>query len=131
MKHFKTSDKGQMPTMDIPKEKEKEMDKEEEEERKKGKELFNDHRHTGLCSYERQRQNAWRTHVPTIEVIRKYGTLIKGKGKTTGLHLAREILRNGKECMPYLQNCASTAASEIYEIEILDNGGYRVTEIFC
>ena len=96
----------------------------------KGKLIFENYSRAQLCFFEKQKQNSWRTHVPTQEVIRKFGGLIKGKGSLSGLTFAKFILASNMDCPEYRENCASTAASEIHEIEIFPDGKMRVAEFF-
>ena len=65
------------------------------------------------------------TFIPPHEVINRFGHLIKGKGKISGLDFAKAILRSGLDCARFRENNASTAASVIYEIEVFPTRGYK------
>ena len=94
-----------------------------------GKIIFENYSRALLCFYEIYSKGV-NTHISTQEVIMKLGHIIKEKGKFTGLAFAREILKGDNNNRSWLENCASTAASEIYEIEVKSNGGFMVTELF-
>lgn len=67
--------------------------------------------------------------IPPHEVINRFGYLIKGKGKVSGLDFARAILKSGLDCVEFRENNASTAASIIYEIEVFPTRGYKSVEL--
>ena len=67
--------------------------------------------------------------IPPQEVINRFGFLIKGKGKVSGLDFARAILKSGLDCVEFRENNASTAASIIYEIEVFQTRGYKSVEL--
>ena len=68
------------------------------------------------------------TYIPTHEVINKFGYLIKGKGAMSGLDFGKAIIKSGCDCDSFRKNCASTAAADIYEIEVFKEKGYKVSE---
>lgn len=69
------------------------------------------------------------TFIPPHEVIERFGYLIKGHGKVSGLDFAKKIVRSGIDCKSFRENNASTAASIIYEIEIFPTRGYKSVEL--
>ena len=69
------------------------------------------------------------TFIHPDEVINRFGFLIKGKGKVSGLDFAKAILKSGLDCVEFRENNASTAASIIYEIEVFPMGGYKSVEL--
>ncbi len=69
-------------------------------------------------------------HIDALEVVRKFGYLIKGKGKTSGLEFAKRIIKSNKDCQSYREACASSVASTVYEIQICGiSGCCMITEI--
>lgn len=68
------------------------------------------------------------TFIPPCEVIERFGYLIKGQGKVSGLDFAKKIIRSGIDCKGFRENNASTAASIIYEIEVFPIRGYKCVE---
>ena len=68
------------------------------------------------------------TYICPTEVINRFGYLIKGKGKKTGLEFAKAILNCGVDSQSFRENNASTAASDIYEVEVFSFGGYKSKE---
>ena len=69
-------------------------------------------------------------HIDALEVVRKFGYLIAGKGNFSGLEFAKRILRSGKDCKGHRETCASSVASSVYEIEICGvSGCCMITEI--
>lgn len=69
-------------------------------------------------------------HIDALEVARKFGYLIAGKGKFSGLDFAKKILRSEKDCKGHRETCASSVASSVYEIEICGKSGRcMITEI--
>lgn len=68
------------------------------------------------------------SYIPPTEVINRFGHLIKGKGKKTGLEFAKAILNSGDDCQSFRENNASTAASDIFAVEVFNSGGYRSME---
>lgn len=69
-------------------------------------------------------------HIDALEVAKKFGYLIKGKGKVSGLEFAKLILKSGKDCESHREACASSVASTVYEIQICGvSGSCMVTEI--
>ena len=67
-------------------------------------------------------------HIDALEVARKFGYLIKGKGKVSGLEFAKLILKSKKDCESHREACASSVASTVYEIQI-SRKNCMVTEI--
>lgn len=70
------------------------------------------------------------TYIPPTEVLNRFGCLIKGKGKKTGLEFAKAVLNSDVDCQSFRENNASTAASDIFEVEVFNSGGYRCVEYF-
>lgn len=69
-------------------------------------------------------------YIDALEVARKFGYLIKGKGKVSGLEFAKRILKSEKDCKEYRETCASSVASTVYEIHICgESGCCMITEI--
>ncbi len=69
-------------------------------------------------------------HIDAIEVARKFGYLIAGKGSFSGLDFAKRILGSNKDCKEHREACASSVASSVYEISICGvSGCCMVTEI--
>ena len=126
-KYWEVTPKGVFPIMCEPEELKKDPDWLIAHSHQ-GKIIFENYSRALLCFYERYSKGI-NTHISTQEVIMKLGYLVKGKGIFTGLAFAREILKseNNRE---WLENCASTAASEIYEIEVKPNGRCKVAELF-
>lgn len=70
-------------------------------------------------------------HINTLEVARKFGYLIAGKGKFSGLEFAKRIIRSDKDCKSHREVCASSVASSVYEIQICGvTGCCMITELF-
>jgi hypothetical protein len=67
-------------------------------------------------------------HIDALEVAQKFGYLIKGKGKVSGLDFAKLILKSEKDCQSHREACASSVASTVYEIQI-SRRNCMVTEI--
>ena len=72
---------------------------------------------------------AMSTFIPPHEVINRFGYLIKGKGKVSGLDFAKAILKSGLDSVGFRENNASTAASIIYEVEVFPTRGYKSVEL--
>lgn len=69
-------------------------------------------------------------HIDALEVARKFGYLIAGKGKFSGLEFAKKIIRSDKDCKSHRETCASSVASSVYEIQICGiSGSCMITEI--
>lgn len=69
-------------------------------------------------------------HIDALEVARKFGYLIAGHGKFSGLEFAKKIIRSDKDCKSHREVCASSVASSVYEIEICGiSGCCMITEI--
>lgn len=69
-------------------------------------------------------------YIDALEVARKFGYLIAGKGKFSGLEFAKRIIRSDKDCKGHREVCASSVASTVYEIEICGvSGCCMITEI--
>lgn len=62
-------------------------------------------------------------HIDALEVVKKFGYLIAGKGKFSGLEFAKNILKSNKDCLEYRVSCASSVACSVYEIELNDSTG--------
>lgn len=69
-------------------------------------------------------------HIDALEVKRKFGYLIAGRGAFSGLEFAKRILKSGKDCKEYREACASSVASSVFEIKICGvTGNCMITEI--
>ena len=69
-------------------------------------------------------------HIDALEVARKFGYLIAGKGKFSGLEFAKKIIGCDKDCQSHRETCASSVASTVYEIQIRGMSGCcMITEI--
>lgn len=69
-------------------------------------------------------------HIDALEVARKFGYLIAGKGKFSGLEFAKKIIGCDKDCQSHRETCASSVASTVYEIQICGiSGCCMITEI--
>lgn len=69
-------------------------------------------------------------HIDALEVARKFGYLIAGKGKFSGLEFAKKIIGCEKDCQSHRETCASSVASTVYEIQICGMSGCcMITEI--
>jgi hypothetical protein len=69
-------------------------------------------------------------HIDALEVARKFGYLIAGKGKFSGLEFAKKIIGCDKDCQSHRETCASSVASTVYEIQICGMSGCcMITEI--
>lgn len=68
-------------------------------------------------------------HIDALEVARKFGHLIKGRGKISGLEFAKLILKSSIDCKEHRETCASSVASSVYEIEIRANGSCMTKEL--
>ena len=69
-------------------------------------------------------------YIDALEVARKFGYLIAGRGKFSGLEFAKRILSSEKDCKEHREVCASSVASSVYEIEICGvSGCCMITEI--
>lgn len=69
-------------------------------------------------------------HIDALEVAKKFGYLIAGNGKFSGLEFAKRIISSDKDCKSYRETCASSVASTVYEIQICGiSGCCMITEI--
>jgi len=68
-------------------------------------------------------------HIDALEVARKFGYLIAGKGKFSGLEFAKRIIRSEKDCKTHREICASSVASSVYEIQICGITGCKIIEL--
>lgn len=69
-------------------------------------------------------------HIDALEVARKFGYLIAGKGSFSGLEFAKRILKSDKDCKGHREACASSVASSVHEIKICGvSGCCMITEI--
>lgn len=69
-------------------------------------------------------------YIDAVEVTRKFGYLIKGRGKFSGLEFAKRIIASEKDCKSHREACASSVASSVYEIQICGiTGCCMITEI--
>ena len=69
--------------------------------------------------------------IDALEVARKFGYLIAGHGKFSGLEFAKRIIKSEKDCKEHREFCASSVAESVYEIEIDGvSGCCMITEIF-
>ena len=68
-------------------------------------------------------------YIDALEVVKKFGYLIKGGGAFSGLEFAKRIIRSEKDCKPYRENCASSVASSVFEIQYEINGRCLIIEI--
>ena len=69
-------------------------------------------------------------HIDALEVAIKFGYLIAGKGKFSGLAFAKRIIGCDKDCQSHRETCASSVASTVYEIQICGiSGCCMITEI--
>jgi hypothetical protein len=62
-------------------------------------------------------------HIDALEVARKFGYLIAGKGKFSGLEFAKKIIGCDKDCQSHRETCASSVASTVYEIQLCGMSG--------
>lgn len=82
-----------------------------------------------MTNETKENQLSMSTFIPPHEVINRFGFLIKGKGKVSGLNFAKAILKSGLDCVEFRENNASTAASIIYDIEVFPMGDYKSVEL--
>ena len=68
-------------------------------------------------------------YIDALEVAKKFGYLIKGNGKLSGLEFAKMILKSEKSCKSHREACASSVASTVWEIQISNTGRCMITEI--
>jgi len=69
-------------------------------------------------------------YIDALEVARRFGYLIAGRGKFSGLDFAKRIIHSEKDCKGHRETCASSVASSVYEIEICGTSGCcMITEI--
>lgn len=69
-------------------------------------------------------------YIDALEVAKKFGYLIAGKGKFSGLEFAKRIISSDKDCKLHREACASSVASSVYEIQIYGvSGCCMITEL--
>lgn len=55
-------------------------------------------------------------HIDALEVAKKFGYLIAGRGKFSGLEFAKAIIKSDKDCQSHREACASSVASTVSEL---------------